>query len=129
MEKEYDDKEIDDDDVDENSDEDDEEEEDDDEIEETYLGSQIKEVIDMHEDIVNAYVMNPDTPQELSENESTKKFIVHKVRKRLLDSFESQQQWSEDELLIGMVKKCKKDMSKDADLNALTAMKRIIKNE
>ena len=83
----------------------------------------------MHEDIVNAYVMNPDTPQELSENESTKKFIVHKVRKRLLDSFESQQQWSEDELLIGMVKKCKKDMSKDADLNALTAMKRIIQNE
>src|ERR1700729_1416567 len=100
MDKEYEESEIDDDDpdVDDNNEEEDDDEEE--ESEETYLESQIKEVIDMHEDIVNAYVMNPDTPQELSENESTKKFIVHKVRKRLLDSFESQQQWSEDELLI-----------------------------
>jgi len=31
--------------------------------------------------------------------------------------------------LIAMVKKCKREMSKNDDLNALTAMKRTIKNE
>ena len=115
---------------DEDVDEDDETGDDDEtEEEETYLQSLMQEVVDLHEDIVNTYVVDPDTPQELSQNESTKKFLVQRVRKRLLDSFESQQQWAEDVELLAMVKKCKREMSKNDELSALTAMKRIIKNE
>ena len=56
--------------------EDEEEEDDEEEEEETYLQSLVKEVVSLHEDIVNNYVDDPQTPQELSENRSTKKFIV-----------------------------------------------------
>ena len=110
-----------------------EEENDDDETEdeeeETYIQSLVQEVVDSHDDIVNAYVVNPELPDELSRNESTKKFLVQKVRKRLLDSFESQQQWSEDDNLRAMVKKCKREMAKNEELSAITVMKRIIKND
>ena len=110
---------------------DDDEEVDDEEQEEeeTYLQSLTQEVVDSHEDIVQSYVIEPDTPQELCENQAAKKFIVQKVRKRLLDSFESHQQWVEDEELVAMVKKCKSTMSKNDELDAVTAMIRIIKNE
>src|SRR5271156_5985681 len=118
---------VEDDDQDENDDEEDDDDETDEE--ETYLQSLVQEVVDLHEDIVNNYVVEPETPDELNHNESTKKFLVQKVRKRLLDSFESQQQWTVDADLIAMVKKCKREMSKNDDLNALTAMKRTIKNE
>src|SRR5271167_4995989 len=75
----------------------------------------VQEVVDLHEDIVNNYVVEPETPDELNHNESTKKFLVQKVRKRLLDSFQSQQQWTVDADLIAMVKKCKREMSKNDD--------------
>ena len=83
----------------------------------------------MHEDIVNNYVDDPQTPQELSENRSSKKFIVQKVRERLLESFESQQKWTNDEELVAMVKKCKWNLAKNEELDALTIMKRIIKKQ
>src|SRR5271156_1064591 len=116
----------DDDDVEEEVKDDDDEEE---EEEESYLQSLTQEVVDLHDDIVQSYVTEPDTPQELCENQAAKKFIVQKVRKRLLDSFESHQQWVEDEELVAMVKKCKRTMSKNDELDAVTAMKRIIKNQ
>src|SRR5271156_6730817 len=114
---------------DEEVDEDDGDEGDETEEEETYLQALTNEVVDLHEDLVNNYVVEPQTPDEMSQNYSTKKFLVQKIRKRLLDSFESQQQWTEDDDLISMVKKCKREMSKNDELSTLTAMKRIIKNE
>jgi hypothetical protein len=107
------------------------EEEDDDESEqdESFLQSLTQEVIDSNIDIVNKYVPDPNTPAEFNQNEITKKFMVEKVRKRLLESYESQLQWSEDPELLSMVKQCKKELAKDDNLSALTAMKRIIKNE
>src|SRR5271156_3526647 len=122
--EEVDDEEVDDEEVDNQEDDEEEEEE-----EESYLQSLTQEVVDLHDDIVQSYVTEPDTPQELCENQAAKKFIVQKVRKRLLDSFESHQQWVEDEELVAMVKKCKSTMSKSDELDAVTAMKRIIKNE
>jgi hypothetical protein len=107
------------------------EEEDDDESEqdESFLQSLTQEVIDSNIDIVNKYVPDPNTPAEFNQNEITKKFMVEKVRKRLLESYESQLQWSEDPELLSMVKQCKKELAKDDNLSALTAMRRIIKNE
>ena len=90
--------------------EEDDEEEEDEEEEETYLQSLTQEVVDLHDDIVQSYVIEPDTPPELCENQAAKKFIVQKVRKKLLDSFESHQQWVEDEELVAMVKKWKREM-------------------
>ena len=46
-----------------------------------------------------------------------------------MDSFESQQQWAEEVEVFAMVKKYKREMLKNDELSALTAMKRIIKNE
>jgi GTP-sensing pleiotropic transcriptional regulator CodY len=110
---------------------DEEEDDDDDESEqdESFLQSLTQEVIDSNIDIVNKYVPDPNTPAEFNQNEITKKFMVEKVRKRLLESYESQLQWSEDPELLSMVKQCKKELAKDDNLSALTAMKRIIKNE
>ena len=104
---------------------------DDDETEqdESFLQSLTQEVIESNIDIVNRYVPDPNTPDEFNQNEIIKKFMVEKVRKRLLESYGSQLQWSEDPELLSMVKQCKKELAKDDDLSALTAMKRIIKNE
>src|SRR5271156_2136140 len=103
--EEVDDEEVDDEEVDNQEDDEEEEEEE----EESYLQSLTQEVVDLHDDIVQSYVTEPDTPQELCENQAAKKFIVQKVRKRLLDSFESGlKQWVEDEELVAMVKKCKR---------------------
>ena len=67
-----------------------EEDEEDEEEEETYLQSLTQEIVDLHEDIVNNYLDDPQTPKELSDNESTKIFLLQTVRDRLLESFESQ---------------------------------------
>ena len=107
----------------------DEEDDDESEQDESFLQSLTQEVIDSNIDIVNKYVPDPNTPAEFNQNEITKKFIVEKVRKRLLESYESQLQWSEDPELLSMVKQCKKELAKDDNLSALTAMRRIIKNE
>ena len=77
-----------------------EEEEDDDETEqdESFLQSLTQEVIESNIDIVNRYVPDPNT--QFNQNEITKKFMVEMVRKRLLESYESQLQWSEDPELV-----------------------------
>src|ERR1700721_1238809 len=107
----------------------DDEEDDETEQDESFLQSLTQEVIDSNIDIVNRYVPDPNTPDEFNQNEITKKFMVEKVRKRLLESYESQLQWSEDPELLSMVKQCKKELAKDDNLSALTAMKRILRNE
>jgi hypothetical protein len=109
--------------------EDDDNEDESDDEEETYLESITNKVVDLHDDIVSSYVIDPETPEELTQNESTKKFLIQQVRKRLLDSYESHLQWAVDDNLLSMMKKCKRQMSVNDELDALTAMKRIINKE
>jgi hypothetical protein len=94
--------------------------------EETYIETLTREVVFEHEETVADYVDDSETPEELAKNESIKKFLVQKVRNKLLDSFEDQLKWIDDEDLIAMVRKWKKLKTKD-DIDDLAAMKRIIK--
>jgi hypothetical protein len=93
----------------------------------TFIETLVQEVIAANEDRIADYVDDPDTPEELAVNESIKKFLIQKVRKRLLESFEDQLKWIEDADLVVMLKKWKKLTVKDEDLDPSTAMKRIIK--
>jgi hypothetical protein len=94
--------------------------------EETYIETLTREVVFEHEETVADYVDDSETPEELAKNKSIKKFLVQKVRNKLLDSFEDQLKWIDDEDLIAMVRKWKKLKTKD-DIDDLAAMKRIIK--
>ena len=100
---------------------------DDDEEEDTYIETQTQEVISEYEDKIADYTNDPETPEEQASNDSIKKFIVQKVRNRLLNSFEDQFKWLDDADLISMLKKWKKVMAKGDDLDPSTAMTRIIK--
>ena len=62
----------------------------------------------------------------MAKNESIKKFLVQKVRNKLLDAFEGQLKWIEDADLITMIKKCRELTAQDDDLDAFAAMKRVI---
>ena len=95
--------------------------------EETYIETVTREVVSEYEDKIEDYVNDPETPEETSKNESIKKFLVQKVRNKLLDSFEEQLKWIEDTDLVAMMKKWKKVTAKDDELDGSTAMKRIIK--
>jgi hypothetical protein len=95
--------------------------------EETYIETLTREAVSEHEDRIQDYINDPETPDEMAKNESIKKFLVQKVRNKLLNSFEEQLQWIEDADLVAMMKKWKKVAAKDDDLDASTAMKRIIK--
>ena len=53
--------------------------------------------------------------------------MVQKVRNKLLDSLEGQLKWIEDADLVAMIKKWRKLTAQDDDMDASTAMKRIIK--
>ncbi len=94
--------------------------------EETYIETLTRKVVSEHEETVEDYVDDPETPEELAKNESIKKFLVQKVRNKLLDSFEDQLQWLGDADLVAMVRKWKKLTDKD-DIDDSAAMKRIIK--
>jgi hypothetical protein len=95
--------------------------------EETYIETLTLEVLKENEDTIVAYVDDPQTPDEMAKNESIKKFMVQKVRTKLLESFEDQLHWVQDTDLIAMMKRWKKVTAKDEDLDPSTAMKRIIK--
>ena len=103
-----------------------EEEVDEESEEETYIETQTREVVSEHEETVEDYVDDPETPEALTKNESIKKFLVQKVRNKLLDSFEDQLQWLDDADLVAMVRKWKKLTAKDG-IDDSAAMKRIIK--
>ena len=95
--------------------------------EETYIETLTKEALTENEDTIVDYVDEPQTPDEMAKNESIKKFLVQKVRTKLLQSFEDQLHWVEDTDLVAMMKRWKKVTAKDEDLDPSTAMKRIIK--
>ena len=95
--------------------------------EETYIETLTREVASEQEDRIVEYAEDPETPEELSKNDSIRKFLLQKVRDKLLESFESQLKWIEDADLVAMMKKWKRVTSND-ELEASTAMKRIIKD-
>jgi hypothetical protein len=103
-----------------------EEEVDEESEQETYIETLTREVVSEHEETVEDYVDDPETPEALTKNESIKKFLVQKVRNKLLDSFEDQLQWLDDADLVAMVRKWKKLTAKDG-IEDSAAMKRIIK--
>jgi hypothetical protein len=95
--------------------------------EETHIETLVREAVTENEDRIADYVDDPETPEETARNESIKKFLVQKVRNKLLDSFEEQLKWIEDADLVAMMKKWKKMTAKDEDIDPATAMKRVIK--
>ena len=95
---------------------------------ETYIETLTLEVVTEHEDRIVDVVDDPETPEDMAKNESIKKFLVQKVRNRLLESFEDQLQWLEDTDLVAMMRKWKKATAKDNDVDASIIMKRIIKD-
>src|ERR1700727_856986 len=71
--------------------------------EETHIETVVREAITENEDRIADYVDDPETPKETARNESIKKFLVQKVRNKLLDSFEEQLKWIEDADLVAMM--------------------------
>ena len=104
-----------------------EEDEEEESEEETHIETLTREAVSEHEDKIADYVDDPETPEELGKNEAIKKFVVQKVRNKLLDSFKGQLKWIEDADLVAMIKKWRKLTAQDDDMDASTAMKRIIK--
>jgi len=105
------------------------ENEEDDTVEETYLEMVAREVLEEHKDLHNAFISDPQNPEEVSENESIKKFIALKVRAKVLESFECRQQWEDDEQLTKLFRACKRAMKQDPDLDALVAMKHVLRKD
>ena len=97
------------------------------EEEESYIETLARETIIEYEDRLGDYVDEPETPEETTQNESIKKFIVQKARKRLLDSLVEHFNWVDDTDLASMMKKFKKAADKDEEIESSAAMKRIIK--
>src|SRR5271155_3623618 len=96
--------------------------------EDTYIEILTQKVVSEQQERIGEYVDDPQTPEELSKNRSIKKFLLQMVHNKLLDSFESQLKWVEDADLVAMVKKWKRVTSSDEEVDATTAMKRIIKD-
>src|SRR5271156_7151513 len=92
------------------------------EEEETYIKTLTRQVVSEYEDRIADYVDDPETPEETARNESIKKFLVQKVRNKLLESFEAQLQWINDADLVAMVRKCKKLTATNDEIDAPTAM-------
>ena len=94
---------------------------------ETFIEKVTEEAIAEHETVLADYDEDPQTPKELAENESIKKFLVRKVRNKLLESFEEHRMWAQDVELMAMVKKWKRMMAMDDQLDSITAMERILR--
>ena len=58
--------------------------------EETYIETLTREVASEQIYRIIEYSDDPETPEELSKNASIRKFLLQKVRDKLLESFESQ---------------------------------------
>src|SRR5277367_6189794 len=105
----------------------DEVEEEDDDEEESPLESMIKAVMAEFQDILKNYVSDPQSPEDVSENDAIKKFIKLKVRVKVMESFECRQQWEDDEKLKKLFQAAKNEMKKDPDLQPMDAMKHTLR--
>ena len=98
-----------------------------DEEEESYIESIVRAIMDKFSEDLSTYVVNPSSPNDVTQNESVKKFIKLKVRDKVLESFECRQVWENDEELRKLFKACKRAMIKDPDIEALDAMKHVLR--
>ena len=96
--------------------------------EETYIETLTREVASEQIYRIIEYSDDPETPEELSKNASIRQFLVQKVRDKLQESFENQLKWTELADLMPIMKKWTLVTSNDDELEASTAMKRIIKD-
>src|SRR6266853_5871963 len=99
-------------------------EEDDEEV--SYLETITGKVLEARVEALSSYVSDPSSPEELTENESIKKFIALKVCEKIMESFECRQQWEADNQLKKLFQASKRLMKKDADLDAEDAMKQVL---
>jgi adenylate kinase family enzyme len=97
------------------------------EDDESCLESIVKEVLDENQKALSTYVSKPDSPNELTGNESVKKFIALKVREKVMESFQCRLEWDEDEQLKNLFRDCKKAMKNSPDLEAEAAMKTVLR--
>ena len=101
----------------------DQEEDDDAEEEDTRLESIVKAIMAEFRDILGNYVVDPSSPDDVSENDAIKKFIKLKVRAKVMESFEYRQQWEDDKKLKKLFQAAKHAMAKDPDQEVMDAMK------
>jgi hypothetical protein len=98
-----------------------------DEEEESFLETTVRGIMDEYTEDLSAYVVNPSSPDEVTQNDSIKKFIKLKVRDKVLEAFDCKQKWEEDEELRKLDKAHKRAMNKDPDLDAMDAMKHVLR--
>ena len=67
------------------------EDEDDEEEEESPIETIVKEIMEKYHVILDNYVSDPNSPEDVSQNDSIKKFVKLKVRAKLMESFECMQ--------------------------------------
>src|SRR5277367_5898111 len=107
-----------------------EEEEDGDEDEdESPLETIVKSILEEYKETLNNYVADPNSPEDVSENDAIKKFIKLKVRAKIMQSFESRQQWDNDAKLIEFFVAHRLAMKKDPNLEAMDAMKQVLRRD
>jgi len=104
-------------------------EENDEEEEESFIETIVQKVLYDHADTLSNYVSDPNSPDELTENESIRKFIALKVRGKVMDFFECMQQWQADVQLKKLYRAYKKVMKKDPDLESNAATKQILRKD
>ena len=64
--------------------------------EESYLETIVRDIMDKFSEDLSTYVVNPGSPDDVTQNDSIKKFIKLKVKDKVLESFECRQVWEDD---------------------------------
>ena len=109
--------------------EDDVEEEEDEDEDESPLETIVKSILEEYKETLNNYVADPNSPEDVSENDAIKKFIKLKVRAKIMQSFESRQQWDNDAQLTKFFAAHRLAMKKDPNLEAVDAMKHVLRRD
>src|SRR5277367_350702 len=108
---------------------DEEEDDDEEEEEESPLKTIVKAIMQEYKQTLNNYVADPNSPEDVSENEAIKKFIKLKVRAKIMQSFESRQQWDNDAQLTKLFSAHKHAMKKDPCREVVDAMRHVLRRD
>jgi uncharacterized protein (DUF4415 family) len=98
-----------------------------DEEEESYVKSIVRDIMEEFGEDIKTYVVKPHSPDQVTQNEAVKKLVMLKVQDKVLESFECKQVWEDDEELQKLFQACKRAMKKDPDLEALDAMRHVLR--
>jgi Tfp pilus assembly major pilin PilA len=112
---------------DDNVEDEDMDQEEEEEEEETYIESLLSDIMVENREDVQSYTVKPSNTEEVTQNESVKKLIKIKLLDKILKSFKCMIEWEEDEELQKLFKACKRVMNKDPELEALDAMRHVIR--